>query len=108
MVFFANHGQSDEEQKVGNKYEVTVVLETELEQAAETDKIEDTINYEAIYQIVKETMEKPQRLLETLVNNIIDDVYFSFPDVLSCEVLVTKYNPPVGGVCHSAMVSNKR
>jgi 7,8-dihydroneopterin aldolase/epimerase/oxygenase len=105
MEFFAFHGFYDEEQKIGNKYGVDLSITTDLRRAAETDDLDETVNYEVLYKLVLEEMKIPARLLEHLGHRIIDKVYDRFAFVQSVKINVYKYNPPLGGICKWAKVS---
>jgi len=107
MEFFAHHGFYQEEQKIGNKFAVDIMIVTDLTDAAEHDALEETINYETLYKIIRHVMNEPTKLLEHLGKRIIDTVFEEFQQVSSIEVKVSKYNPPVGGICQKASVSLK-
>lgn len=104
MEFFSYHGYYDEEQKIGNKYGIDVTIETDLQKAAKTDKLRETINYEEIYRIVAAVMQQRHRLLEHVAYEIINEVRAKYFDVLHVTVAVSKFNPPIGGVCAKARV----
>lgn len=104
LEFFAYHGFYDEEQKVGNKYAVDISIEAVFDKAAEEDQLSGTVNYEKLYKIVFEEMAKPSRLLENIGKRIIKSTFHRFPEVQSVEVSVSKFNPPIGGVCNRARV----
>lgn len=108
MEFFAFHGYYDEEQKIGNKYGVDLTINTDLQRAAQTDQLQQTVNYETLYQIVLSEMKVPARLLEHIGHRIIDHVYQQFPFVAAVEVCIYKFNPPLGGICHKAKVTLRR
>lgn len=108
IEFFANHGYYDEEQKVGNRYVVDVVVNASLVDAGESDQLSQTINYEKIYKIVYQVMNKPARLLEHLAHQIITKTKEEYPEVKGVEVKVSKHNPPIGGICQIAAVKMKR
>lgn len=107
MEFFAHHGYYQEEQKIGNKFAVDIMIVTDLSDAAEHDVLEETINYETLYKIIRHVMSEPTKLLEHLGKRIIDTVFEEFHQVSSIKVKVSKYNPPVGGICQKASVSLK-
>lgn len=104
MEFFSYHGYYDEEQKIGNKYAIDVTIETDLQKAAQTDKLRETINYEEIYRLVAMVMKERHRLLEHVAYEIINQIRFAFKDVKHVTVAVSKFNPPIGGVCAKARV----
>jgi 7,8-dihydroneopterin aldolase/epimerase/oxygenase len=104
MEFFAYHGHFDEEQRIGNKYSIDVSLEADLRGAAESDRLQDTINYGDIYKMVSLVMQKKHRLLEHVGHDIISNIQEAFPLVKHVKVSVSKYNPPIGGVCERARI----
>ncbi len=104
MEFFAYHGYYDEEQKIGNKYSIDLTIETNLKEAAASDRLKDTINYEDLYKLVLHVMQHKHRLLEHVAYEIIAQTRTSYPDVKLVTVGVSKYNPPIGGICERAKV----
>ena len=105
MEFFAYHGHYDEEQKIGNKYGVDVYIQTDLHAAAGSDNLEKTVNYEVLYRIVREEMKEPSRLLEHIAHRVIGHIFQEFGYVQAVKVNISKFNPPLGGICHRAMVT---
>ena len=108
IEFFAYHGFYQEERKTGNRYSVDITVEANLSQAAEEDSLQETVNYEKLYQMVSEVMQQPSKLLEHIGHRLIEQTFRDFPGVSSIEVVVSKFNPPVGGVCRRAMVTLQR
>lgn len=97
MEFYAFHGHYHEEQIVGSKFLVNLVIEADLDKAAESDALKDTINYQSVYRVVKEEMEKKSKLLENIAKRIIDSMYAHFESIQKVSVKVSKMNPPIGG-----------
>lgn len=97
MEFYAFHGHYDEEQTIGGRFRVDLVIDTDLSRAAETDLLDDAIDYSNIYQVVRQEMEKPSRLLEHLALRIIKAVYTVSDSITSVKVTVSKLNPAIGG-----------
>lgn len=106
LQFKAYHGYYDEERERGNQFEVDIVLETDFSEASAYDVLDGTIDYEDIYKIVQEHMQRPSRLLEHVVDNILNEIKQNFDAVSFAEVKVYKLNPPIGGPCRAAIVSN--
>ena len=104
MEFYARHGYYEEERIIGNKYSVDVTVELDFTDAADTDKLEGTVNYERVYEIVAGVMAVDALLLEHLAGKIIKELKTSFPQIKSSLVKVSKYNPPIKGLCHRAVV----
>lgn len=105
LEFFAFHGYYDEEQKIGNKYGVDITIETSLHKAGMDDKLSETIDYEELYKIIREEMSVPSRLLENIGGRIMNTVFSSFPLVTFVELSISKFNPPIGGICKRAVVT---
>jgi dihydroneopterin aldolase len=104
LEFFAYHGYHAEERTIGNRYKVDIELETNFGQAAIADDLTATVNYEKVFSIATERMKRPARLLEHLAYEINEGLREAFPQVKRIQIEVTKFNPPLGGVCHSASV----
>ena len=105
LEFFAFHGYYDEEQKIGNKYGVDITIETSLQKAGEDDKLSETIDYEELYKIIRVEMSKPSRLLENIGGRIMNEVFNNFALVTFIEISISKFNPPIGGICKRAVVT---
>jgi dihydroneopterin aldolase len=97
MEFFAHHGHFDEEQTIGGRFEVTVVIDTDLSKPAETDDLNDALDYSLVYEVVKKEMGKSSRLLEHLARRIADAVYTVSDSISRVSVTVSKLNPAIGG-----------
>lgn len=98
LEFFAYHGVSDQEQSIGNKYQVDVSVFGDFKNVILSDSINDAVNYSNIYQVIKIEMERRSRLLEHLAGRIMKSIFECFDDINKAEVSVYKYNPPIGGV----------
>lgn len=105
LEFFAYHGYYDEEQKIGNKYSVDVEVETDLMKAGSKDSLSETVNYEELYKMIAQVMARPTRLLEAINYRILKVVFSHFTSASQVEVSISKFNPPIGGVCHRARVT---
>ena len=92
-----NHGCMEEEAKIGSDYIVNAVVKTNLDVSTQTDRLEDTVDYVAIYTIVFEEMKKRAKLLETVVQRIIKRVLLEHKTVEKISIEVRKLNPPIGG-----------
>ncbi len=97
MQFYAHHGYYKEEQVLGGKYTVDVYLQLNLEEAAISDKLEKTVNYEEIYRLIKQEMEVHARLIEHVCKRISDKIHLKYPGLTSLKVRVSKHHPPLKG-----------
>lgn len=98
-VFYAYHGVMSEEQNLGRKFEVDVELEYDFTKAAETDKLDNAVNYEKVYKYLEEILtENKFYLIERLAYVICKKVLDKFQIVEKVTVKVRKLHPPVGGL----------
>lgn len=104
LEFHAYHGVYAHERSSGNKFEVDILVDTQFADSAFHDELSGTINYEDLYAVVKAEMEKPSKLLETVGHAIAKQTLQSFKAAVSVEVKISKFNPPIGGVCKKASV----
>ena len=108
LAFHAYHGVYGYERDTGNNFEVDIAVETDFSLGAMRDDLNGTVDYEILYRIVKEEMEKPSRLIETVAEKIVNDVLRELPAVIMVELTIAKINPPIGGKCNRALVSITR
>ena len=92
--FFAFHGLHDEERKTGNEYEVDLSVKY-ITDGKKITKIENTINYVRLFEIVKQEMEQPRNLLETVAISITEKIQEQFSQVKEVVVRINKKNPPI-------------
>lgn len=104
MEFFSFHGVSEEERKLGNRFVVSVKVWISRPQEGFNDDIRLTVDYTEVYRIVASVMEQSVLLLETIAERILKKIFDSFNLVESAEVVVSKHNPPLGGLCKQASV----
>ena len=108
MEFYAFHGHFREERIVGNKFLVDVTIETNMKIPAESDKLSDALNYQRVYEIVKQQMELKSHLLEHIAGRILDAIYAEMEGIKNATVKVSKMNPPMGGKIGSVSVVMSR
>ena len=102
-VFYAHHGVMQEEHRLGGRYEVDVAMTLDFEAAAEADDLRQTVNYETVYNVVREIVTTNNfYLIEKLAYLIAHRVAGAYENVEQVEVTVRKPNPPVGGPCDRA------
>ena len=97
MEFYSFHGHYREEQIVGNKFLVDLSIESDMTLPAVSDRLKDAINYQVVYRLVKEQMEKKSNMLEHIAKRILDAVYEHYSGIERVTVKISKMNPPMGG-----------
>lgn len=96
MEFHAYHGCLEHEIKLGNTFLVTVGMELDTQLAGTTDKLEDTLNYQLVYDEVKAQMDIQSKLIEHVGQRILDGLFEKFPVIKKLDVQLSKFNPPLG------------
>jgi dihydroneopterin aldolase len=87
-------GVTAEERMIGQTLTVDVRLEPAECRGAETDELDDTVNYGRVARIVREIVEGGEfKLLERLASVISDAIWDEF-DLRFLEVSVGKIAPP--------------
>lgn len=105
MEFHAFHGCYELEQQVGNRFLVSLQIEANLKEAAESDNILDTINYLKAYETVAREMSHTSHILEHVTARIIDAIYDQFPQAKRVTAKVSKLAPPLGGKIEKVSVT---
>src|SRR5947199_5490141 len=73
LTFFGYHGCHPAERELGQKFLVDIEMECDLRAAGESDVLDDTVDYVAIYNGTRDIMEgDPAQLLESLAQRIAD------------------------------------
>lgn len=104
LKFTAFHGIHEEEKVLGNEYVVDASVEFH-EEVHVIDSIHRTVNYADIYNIIRERMNVPTPLLETVVMDIGNEIHNEFPQVRSITVAIRKMHPPIEGIEGTAGVT---
>ncbi len=107
---FAHHGCLKEETKIGSSYRVDLQVEANLQPSAKSDSLSDTVDYVFLNRIIKEEMNKPSYLLETVCRRILNRIFNEDKLVKKATVWVSKLNPPIGGdvECVTIKMKDKR
>ncbi len=115
MEFRAAHGCYDTEQLVGGNFTVDIALEVEDGGtaagdggAAAGDDIARTVNYVEVYEVIRDEMAIPSRIIENVAYRILEAVSSRFPQVRRCELTLAKLAPPIGGKAAKVSVTFTR
>lgn len=98
LTFHAFHGCFDFEREEGTDYVVDFEAEIDISKAAESDKLEDTLDYGRVCDIIAEQMDTPSNLLENVAGRIIKAVRAEYPEVGHIRLRISKMYPPVEGL----------
>jgi dihydroneopterin aldolase len=97
MKFYAYHGYYAEERRVGNHFEADVYVHANVQQAAESDDLQATVNYEVLWELTRDAMQEPSFLLEQVALRLYRSIRARFPGVAYCKVRIAKLHPPIQG-----------
>lgn len=97
IELFAHHGVLEQETTVGNVFIVNLKLEVDLQKASETDDLNDTVSYADIFEVIKQEMAIPSKLLEHVGGRIVRRIKREFASVKKVELRLSKRNPPMSG-----------
>jgi dihydroneopterin aldolase len=105
---YAYHGCLEEEGKIGTEYEVNVSVWGSITQAFHSDDLSQTMDYVTINRIVKEHMAVRHKLIETVANKILEDIFKAMPIVQKAKIKVAKLSPPINGDVEHVSIELKR
>jgi len=110
MEFFAYHGCFHEEQLIGTKFTVDAWLQTDTTEAEQTDDLRQTVNYQAVYLLIRREMEQRAHLLEHVAHRIIEAIYKDFGSITHVKIKVAKLNPALaqGGRINQVSITLER
>lgn len=109
LAFYGYHGVLSEENKLGQKFIISLVLGLSTKKAGISDNVNDTVSYADVYETVKEIAEgKPFKLIEALAEKIATEVLVNYPLLNEVTVKLIKPNPPIPGHYHSVAVEIER
>ena len=95
LHFFAYHGLYTEEKKIGAEFEVNLSVSFQPED--KIAELDETVNYEKLYKLLKSEMQKQRELLETLAMEVTQAIHLSFPGIKKIEISIAKLQVPIVG-----------
>ncbi len=95
MHFHAHHGCSEEERQQGGEFTVSIEMTMQCNTACGTDEIADTVDYAEVYSAIKQIMQQPCKLIETVAHKIVNNIIENHQNVSAVRVTVSKLNPPI-------------
>tara|TARA_B100000941_G_scaffold189236_1_gene136310 strand:+ start:201 stop:557 length:357 start_codon:yes stop_codon:yes gene_type:complete len=104
---YAFHGCMKEETKIGSDYIINLNIKADLQDAAISDQLMDTVDYVELLKIVNEEMAINSRLLEHVAERIVSRVLRTMKMVNNVQVKVSKQNPPINGNISAVTVIRK-
>jgi len=96
MKFHAFVGWYEEEKILGNEITVDLYVNVPAD-VQEGDSLQETVNYETVYETVRQVLNEKINLLETVCQRIIERVAALSTKIEGVEVRVSKLHPSVSG-----------
>ena len=94
LRFHGFHGVHEEETKTGGDFEVNMIVYFNPGNIP-VKHLDETIDYTQLYEVIKLRMQKPTKLLETLVTEIAQHILDNFSKVEEVAIDIKKLNPPI-------------
>ena len=107
ILLHARHGVLPQERLTGNDYRVSLRAGLNISKAMQSDCVDDTVNYAALFAIIKEEMLTPSALIEHVAGRIARRIMLTFDSISTLSLSITKLNPPMGADCAGAGVEIK-
>jgi dihydroneopterin aldolase len=98
MAFYGYHGHHPEENALGQRFLVDLVLTADAAEAARADHLAATVDYVRVYELCRKVVEQERvKLLETLAARIMDAILRECPRVNRVEIMIRKPAAPIPG-----------
>jgi 7,8-dihydroneopterin aldolase/epimerase/oxygenase len=94
LKLYGYHGLDEGEDVLGGEYEVSLTASYVPAQVPIVS-INQTIDYTALYSIIKVRWQNPTHLLETLATEIVSEIFAKFPAVEEVVISIHKLHPPI-------------
>lgn len=104
LRLYAFHGVLPQERKVGGWYTLSLRVHYYILKAMDSDNVDDTLNYAALLELIRNEMKQPSALIEHVAGRIAKSVFARYPDAHALDLTITKDNPPMGANCQGAGV----
>jgi 7,8-dihydroneopterin aldolase/epimerase/oxygenase len=91
------HGLYPQEKLTGNDFEINISCRL-ADEMAYISHIEETINYETVFNILQKRFAQRCDLLETLAADVAEAVKAQYPLLKSISISIDKCNAPIAGM----------
>ncbi|MGQ9511180.1 MAG: dihydroneopterin aldolase [Thermaceae bacterium] len=107
LEFYGRHGVKPEEGRLGARFVVDVELWVGFE--GKGDRLEETVDYAEVYQVVAEAVTgKRFYLIEALADTLAQTLLDRFPRLSRVRVRVHKPHAPIPGVFRDVFAETER
>ncbi len=96
LDIYAYHGVFREEERLGQRFLLDIVLDVDLRQAAKSDALADTVDYGRAVAIASEAFTgRRYQLLEAAARAVAQALFEAFSPVTGIEITLRKPGPPI-------------
>lgn len=106
LKFFSFHGLHEEEKILGKEYDVNA--DVTFEENGLVNRLHQTIDYVKIYDIIKQRMNVPTHILETVAQDLAQLIYKADNRITSIHISIKKIHPPIAAFEGNVGVSYKK
>lgn len=92
---YAYHGVAEQESIIGNTFEVSLKLRFKAEHAMRSDRLDLTINYGDLVDLIKQEITFPSKLIENVVYRLYQAIKDRYTNVMGGEISIYKLQPPI-------------
>lgn len=97
LEVYAYHGVAAEEKQLGQMFIISLYIGVDLEKAAQSGNLDETINYYSICKLVNNILQKKSYdLIETAAHKVIEGIFHNFENAHTVKVLLKKPWAPMG------------
>ena len=97
LEVFGNHGVFPEERILGQKFQISAEIYTDLHKAAVTGDLDKTVNYGEVCQFISDyTQDNTYELIETLADQLAQEILARYEQVEKVTIEVFKPWAPIG------------
>lgn len=109
LEFYGYHGVLPEENRLGQRFVLNLIIESDLREAGQNDDLAKTINYADVYGDCKQIMETEKyELIEAVAERLASVLLDQYQLIKRVTVKVIKPDPPIPGHYHSVAVEITR
>jgi dihydroneopterin aldolase len=96
LALHAYHGVMQHEAKVGQTFQLDLVLDIDLAEASRSDKLAHTVGYDQVVEVASAAFcARRYRLVEAAAGAVADAVLDRFPTAATVRVTVHKPHAPI-------------
>jgi dihydroneopterin aldolase len=106
LQFHAYHGLYEQENFIGNTFEVDADVVVDVQD--QITRLHQTVNYATVYSVIKQRMQQPTPLLETVAQELTRIIHDIDNRIRSVSITIKKLSPPIENFQGTVGVSYKK